>query len=331
MDPRRTPLLAALIATTALLAAAGSAAAADVTVTPRMVDDLKAVIATVEPLHQLLARARIGGTVVKLMIKEGDRVAAGATVALIVDPKIALQMAALDARIQSAGAQLDQARLDLNRASELQKSGTTSQSTLDQRKTALEVAEKAFAALKADRDVVAQQATEGSVLAPAAGRVLTLATTEGSVVLTGETIATLAEDRYILRLALPERHAASLRAGDPVSIASRDAPADSSVTEAAKQGRVRIVYPEIQGGRVIADVDVDGLGSYFIGERTRVYVPTGKRQALIVPANAVYVRAGIHYVQLKGGAEVVVQPGEARAEGLEILSGLTVGDIVVTP
>lgn len=317
--------LAALLAAGVLAAASGPARAVDVTVSPRLVDDLKAVIATVEPLHLLTARARIGGTLVKLLIKEGDRVEAGSSVALVVDQKIALQLSALDARIQSAGAQLDQARLDLARASELQKSGTTSQSVLDQKKTALEVAEKAFAALKADREVVAQQATEGSVLAPAAGRVLKLATSEGSVVLPGETIASLAEDRYILRLQLPERHAASLRAGDPVAIASRDGKA------APQQGRVRIVYPEIQGGRVIADVDVDGLGSYFVGERTRVYVPTGKRPALIVPAGAVHTRAGIHTVNLKGGAEVVVQPGEARAEGIEILSGLTAGDIVVAP
>ena len=43
------------------------------------------------------------------------------------------------------------------------------------------------------------------------------------------------------------------------------------------EGRVRLVYPEIQGGRVIADVEVAGLGDYFVGERTRVYVADGER------------------------------------------------------
>ena len=46
---------------------------------------------------------------------------------------------------------------------------------------------------------------------------------------------------------------------------------------------MRIVYPEIQGGRVVADVDVSGLGDYFVGERTRVYIDAGKRRAIVVP------------------------------------------------
>jgi hypothetical protein len=94
---------------------------------------------------------------------------------------------------------------------------------------------------------------------------------------------------------------------------------------------VRIVYPEIQGGRVIADVDVKGLGDYFVGERTRVYVTTGKRDTIIAPREAIYRRAGVDYVHLKDGAEVVVQTGEQRAEGLEILAGLHDSDVVVTP
>ena len=74
-----------------------------------------------------------------------------------------------------------------------------------------------------------------------------------------------------------------------------------------------------------------GLGSYFVGERTRVFVPTGKRAAIVVPAAAVTVRAGVHFVRLKDGTEVVVQPGEAGPQGTEILSGLNDGDTVVTP
>ena len=100
--------------------------------------------------------------------------------------------------------------------------------------------------------------------------------------------------------------------------------------EQRREGRVRLVYPEIQGGRVIADVEVSGLGDYFVGERTRVYVTTGKRPAFVVPAAAVYQRAGASFVRVKGGAEVVVQAGEQTPDGLEILSGLRNGDVVIT-
>lgn len=314
-----------LLLTSAVLLLAGPALAGEFTVHAQRVDDRKAVIATVEPVHQSLARARIGGTVISLSVKEGDRIEAGSTVAVVADQKIALQISALDARILSAQAQRDLAKLSLARGAELQKSGAVATASVDQARTNLDVAEKTLTALKADRDVLAQQAVEGTVVAPTTGRVLTVAVTEGAVVMGGETIATMAEDQYILRLELPERHASSLRAGAPVAIATR------GHAEGTTEGRVRTVYPEIRGGRVIADVEVAGLGDYFVGERTRVWVGTGDRTGLFVPAAALKARAGIEYLRLKNGTEVVVQRGETRAEGVEILSGLVDGDVVVTP
>ena len=72
---------------TALIAAlAGPVLAAEQqAVVRQQVDDRKAVIATVEPVRELKARARIGGTITKLVVREGDRVAAGDQVALVVD------------------------------------------------------------------------------------------------------------------------------------------------------------------------------------------------------------------------------------------------------
>jgi membrane fusion protein, multidrug efflux system len=293
--------------------------------------DRKAVIATVEPIHQLVARARIGGTIASLTIKEGDTVAADAQVALVADEKLALQMQALDARIASQQSQRDQAKTDYDRVAELAKRGVSTQTQLDQAKTNLDVAERNLTAMRGDRGVIAQQASEGAVLAPGAGRVLTVPVSVGRVVLPGETIATLAEDQFILRLQLPERHARFLRAGDTVQIGSRGLHEEGEAN--VREGRVRIVYPEIQGGRVIADVDVSGLGDYFVGERTRAYIDTGKRRTIIVPASYVYRRAGVNYVRLVGGDEVIVQPGETSEEGgsVEILAGLKDGDRLVKP
>ncbi len=119
-----------------------------------------------------------------------------------------------------------------------------------------------------------------------------------------------------------------MRAGDKVSIAARG---EKEGSEGLRQGTIRLVYPEIQGGRVIADVAVEGLGDYFVGERTRVYVSTGSREAILIPQSALFRRAGVTFVKLAGGFETVVQPGEIRGEAVEILSGLVEGDTVVTP
>jgi membrane fusion protein, multidrug efflux system len=308
---------------------AATARAGEVTVHVAPIDDMKAVVATVEPVHQLVARVRIGGTVTTLKVKEGDTVAAGAEIAVVADQKLFLQMQALDQRIRSQQAQRDKAKADFDRAQELLRRGVSTKVMADQAKTALDVAERNLSALQSDRSVIEQQAAEGSVKAPGPGRILTVPVSVGRVVMPGEVIATLAEDNYILRLQLPERHARFMRAGDRVELGERGLHANDK--GARKEGRVRLVYPEIQGGRVIADVDVKGLGDYFVGERARVYVTTGKRDAILAPRAAVYRRAGVDFVKLANGAEVVVQTGDAHGQTIEILSGLHDGDVVAAP
>lgn len=315
------PLLAAL-------AAPAAAFGGETTVHVAPIDDMKAVVASVEPAHQLAARARIGGTVTVLKIKEGDTVAAGAEIAAVADQKLFLQMQSLDQRIRAQQAQRDKAKADFERAQELLRRGVSTKVMFDQAKTALDVAERTLSALQSDHSVIEQQAAEGSVKAPGAGRILTIPVSIGRVVMPGETIATLAEDNYILRLQLPERHARFMRAGDRVEIAERGV---NTGAGARKEGRVRIVYPELQGGRVIADVDVKGLDNYFVGERARVYVSTGKRQTILAPKASVYRRAGVDFVRLANGAEVVVQTGDTHGEFVEILSGLHDGDVVTAP
>jgi len=293
------------------------------------VQDQKAVVATVEPVHQLVARARLGGTIVSLKAKEGERAEAGAELATVADPKLVLQMQALDARIESQQAQVDKAKTDLDRVDELLRKGVSAQVQVDAARTAYDVAERNLDAMRGDRSVIAQQMSEGAVLAPGAGRILSVPVSEGRVVMPGETVATLAEDRYILRLQLPERHAQFMRAGDKVQIGSRGL--TELTDETRREGRVTTVYPEIQGGRVIADVEVPGLGDYVVGERTLAGVSAWARRVIIVPAAFVFRRAGVNYVKTADGSEVVVQPGERHGDAIEILAGLADGDALVAP
>lgn len=310
--------------------AINSAHSAEFLVESSQIEDRKAVIATVEPAKMLLARARIGGTVVSLKAKEGMMAEAGEDLAIIVDQKLALQIKGLDQRIQSQEALRLKAEADFNRVSELFKNGSASQAMLDQMKASLDVATRQLSALNADRDVIIQQTAEGTVRAPATGRVLTVPVSEGTVVMPGETISTLAEDNYILRVELPERHARFMHEGDNVQIAGRGHADDTEDTNSSvKTGIIRTVYPEIKGGRVIADVAVDKLGDYFVGERTRVYVSTGTRKTLLVPRVSVFERAGLDYVQLTDNREIIVKLGEVRGDKVEILSGLKAGDRVV--
>jgi membrane fusion protein, multidrug efflux system len=313
----------------ALLAAGlAPAHAAEFTVVERPVADLKAVFATVESLHSTPARSRNGGTIDHLAIKEGDRVTLGERLAVVTDPKLPLQLAALDARIQALLSQQKQARIDLDRTQQLMKSGNVTRANLDQAETAVAVIGANLAAQQAERAVVAAQLAEGDVLAPANGRVLKVHVVNGTVVMPGETVADIATADYVLRLRLPERHAKFIQEGDKVLVGARGLDlAPEKVTE----GRVRLVYPEIDQGLVVADVDVPDLGDFFVGERTRVFVATGTRMAIVVPAIYIVKRYGVAYARVKGIGETVVQPGLPAEGGIEVLSGLKPGDVLLAP
>jgi len=280
------------------------------------------------------ARARIGGTVAELSVKEGDQVKGGQVVANIGDEKIALQMKSLDAQIAGLDAQLAQAQTDLTRAEDLFSRGTIPKTRLDEARTAMNVASNAHRARTAERAVIAQQLVEGAVLAPTAGRILKVPVTTGTVVMSGEPVAMVAEQNFVLRLRVPERHARFLKAGNPVRLDREQAGAS------AQFGTIRLVYPQIEDGRVIADAKVDGLGDYFVGERIRVWVSGGERTAFIVPSSFITTRFGVDYARIQAPdgniVDVPVQRGRelprpGETEGIEILSGLKSGDSLVLP
>jgi multidrug efflux pump subunit AcrA (membrane-fusion protein) len=302
---------------------------------PSSVADEKAVFATVETANVVPARARIGGTIAQLTVREGDRVEAGQVVATVGDAKLALQMKALDAQIAGLEAQSAKAQEDLARAQGLFERGTTTRVRLDDARTAAEVASTALRSRIAERSVVEQQLNEGKVLAPTAGRVLRVPLTAGSVVLPGEVIATVAERDFVLRLRVPERHARFLKVGDPVRIDGAELGQSGP-----RFGKIVLVYPQIEDGRVIADAVVEGLGDYFVSERIRVWISGGERMAFVVPAGFVSTRFGIDYVRVrageKGAIDVPVQRGRdlprpEMPDGVEILSGISVGDRLVRP
>lgn len=315
-----------LSAASLMALALGTAALADtVTLAPVTLTDWKAVHGRVEARDRIPARARLGGTLVDLAVSEGDSVAQGDVLARIVDEKLGYQLAALAAQRQALIAQLDNAKAELTRGEELLAQGVTTAQRLDALRTQVDVVTGQIAALDAQRQVIEQQAAEGTVLAPVAGRVLDVPVAQGAVVLPGEAVATLGGGGIFLRLAIPERHAPALTEGDTIRIDGSDG---------ATEGTLVRVYPLIENGRVVADVEVPSLSDRFVDARILVRLPVGERQALAVPETAIVTRAGLDFVAIEGAGLRAVIPGQRQTiDGqpmVEILSGLRAGDRILT-
>lgn len=314
------------------LMSTASFAAETLRLDPVKVAEWKAVYGRVEARDSVAARARIGGTVVDLKVTEGDDVKAGDIIAVVKDDKIDFQIAAIEAQLLGLRASLENAQSELTRGEELIKRGVTTAQRLDALRTQVDVVRNQIAAAEAQRSVVVEQGKEGAVLAPADGKVLTVPVTKDAVIMAGEPVATIGGGGFFLRLAIPERHADLLEQGASIEIGSANGTGHQS------SGRLAKIYPEIDNGRVIADVEVEDLPTAFVNKRLLVRVPVGERDALLLPVSALTNRFGVDYVTVKSGegtaeravvtAKPIMHDGK---EMTEILTGLAAGEEVLLP
>lgn len=298
------------------------------------VPDYKTVSAVLTSRDVGDARARIGGTLSRLLVREGDSVRRGQVLAIISDQRLALEAQAGAAGVASAEAAVERARTDQGRFQVLFDRGFLSPARMDQVNAETRAAEAQLRAARSQGGALVEASAQGRVLAPADGRVTRAPVPQGAVVMPGEIVIAIATGVRVLRLELPEAQAAFVREGQEIRIL------DVGEGGAVRAVRVRQVYPAIENGRVMADLDAQSLESEFVGARVRVLIPAGEREAIVIPGRYVQTRYGVDYVRLmRAGGGVIdapVQrgsavPTEAAPDGVEILSGLEPGDVIVTP
>ena len=267
----------ALASLAVCLASSPIAATQTMTVEESIVTDYRPVVGRIEASDTAMARSRLQGIVTQLGVDEGDTVKAGDVVAFIADDTIAPQINAIQSRIDGLTEQVTQQEADLARAEKLLADGFYPKARYDQEAAALNVMKSNRAsAIEERRSLVARQG-EGYVRAPADSRVTDVSVVEGSVVSTGQVIATLATLDGLVRLSLPERHLSYLSEGGEISI--RLPARDGTIRTA----RIEKVYPALKGGAVVADAVVEGGLNALVGERADVLAPVGDRRAIILP------------------------------------------------
>ena len=317
-----------------MIVSAGPLGAETLIVASEPIVEWKAVYGQVETRNRVPARARIGGTITELAVTEGDMVAAGARIGRVEDDKLAFQLDSLDAQLTALSAQIKTARADLERGRTLIERGVITTQRFDQLQTAVDVLDGQIRSLESERLVVRQRVTEGEILAPEAGVVLSVPITRGSVVIPGEAAAVIGGGGVFLRLLVPERHAATLAEGDQIQLGTS---AGFGSSGDLRIGKLVKLYPQVEAGRIQADVEVEGLEDRFVGRRLPVRLPVGEHLAILVPEAALSRQGGLDFVTVSNGKDgerrrTVVPGGVVERKGgpwREILSGLVDGDHVV--
>ena len=263
--------------------------------------------------------ARASGEVVEVLVEEGDAVRGGQLLAQL-DPS--------DARLALAEAQAhyDNIQREYTRTVELAKHGGVTDQELENQRYQIELR---TIALERSR----QQLANTEVRSPITGIVGERSVTPGATISTNTRLFhVLDPDPLLAVIHIPDAGRQSLRAGLGVQIQAAGGVQASGVID-----RISPVV-EAESGTVKVTVELDGAGTdagaLVPGSFVTVLVPTETRpNAVVVPKRAILLERDqsiVYRVQEGVAVRTPVAVGLSAQDLVEITSGLSVGDVVVT-
>lgn len=272
--------------------------------------------------------SKIIGKVVEVLADQGDSVTAGQMLARLESKDYEDAVRVSEAALGQEQAQLAKAQLDLNRNRSLIKSSAISQADLDAAETAYQVAEARVKNVEAQLGVARARLVDTQIISPVAGLVVKRNLEVGSTVVPGAPIFHVVDTKILWIQAMVDEHeAGKLHVGQPASItfrADRDKPFSGRLVRLAREADRVTEERE-------ADVEVDKLpADWFIGAKADVLIETARKtDVLQIPKSAI-VRQGVFIVSWGRAKWRKIQLGLIGRDNVEVVSGLTEKDTVIT-
>jgi membrane fusion protein, multidrug efflux system len=281
---------------------------------------------------QTTLSAEVAGRITSIPLEEGDAVEPGTLVVAIDPERRELDLASARAQAAQAAATLERERREAKRMRTLHGSKVASQSKLDGAETALALAEAGVASARAQVGVAERTLRDASVGAPFGGLLARRHVNVGQFVQPGTALFDLVSlDPIDVVFHVAEVDSGRVHVGQHVAV--EVAPYPQRRFDAV----VDVVSPTIDRDtrtlRVRARIDnADGALRPGLFARADLGVAARENVAL-VPEDAVLQRSDGQVVfRLRGDGRVerrVVRTGSFYPAGLEIVSGVVPGDVVV--
>ncbi len=281
-------------------------------------------IGTVTAVQGVNLSTEAAGLVKKISFESGALVKAG-------DVLVELDSSTEQAQLRAAEATAELAAINLRRAHELRENNTISQSELD---SAVSQSQKAVA----DADNLRALISKKTLTAPFGGRLGIRKINLGQFLSAGTPIVSLQSmDPVYVTFNVPQQQIADVRPDLKVSVLADSRPGEPFV------GKVTALASEVDANT--RNIEVQATLPNPDGElRPGMFVNVGvlqakEREVLIVPATAIlYASYGNSVYVVEPAAEgdglvanqKIVRLGKARGDFVEIVSGLKVGEQVVT-
>lgn len=299
-----------------------------------------------KPKNQVDVNPKIPGRLIRLTIDTGQAVARGALIATIEDDEIKQQIerskasiSVVDATIGQREAEFRNAQVELERNRKLVAEGIVSRTVLDTLETRHQVAQSQLTLARAQRRQAEAELRELTirqgqtrVYAPLSGVVAKRHVDVGAMLSSGTPIVTVVSlDPMVIEATASERDIARIRSGTTVKVTV------DSLPEQQFTGRVLriapLLDPQTRNGMV--EIEISNRGQMLKGEMfARIQLDLGsKRETALLPRDALVYRGeqpGVYKIENDLAKFYTVETGLTQADKVEVVSGLQVGDVVIT-
>ena len=288
---------------------------------------------TLQAVSQATVRAKLNAEVKRVLVREGDTVTAGQTVAEFDTAQLRAQLAERSATLEQARAQLATTERNRHANAQLVKQNFISQNAFDTADGAYQAQLASVAATKAQLDQTQILLDDAVVRAPIPGMIGKRHVQPGEKVAFDAPLLSIVDlSQLEVQVQTPLTAVAAMRPGMPAKVEIEGIPGRSFV------GRLERINPSAETGTRMIHVYVSlkNEGSLLkSGMFARVSLTTGaERAAAALPLSAVRGEGATAYVWVISGDRLVrrsVTTGlrDERAQLVEVVSGLQPAEAVL--
>ncbi len=282
---------------------------------------------------------RVPGIVQSVAVKVGDRVRSGQVIAALDPQDYNLREQSADAALAQAQAQARNASAAYDRARAMYESRNSSLNDLVAARAAHESAKAGVRAAQKQLELARSQLAYARLTAPVAGAIAEVSTEVNENVSAGQPIARLTSgSRLEVEVAVPEILISQIRNGQQVTVAFDAIPSTAFNAAVSEVGVASTGLVTTFPVTAILETDAPEVRPGMAAHVAFEFSSGDDRERFVVPPAAVGEdRDGRFVFTVKAtetGRGVVsrktVEVGDLRGDGLEILDGLTDGDLLVT-
>lgn len=275
------------------------------------------ITGSIEANEAVTLRSEVAGLVTGIYFKEGSNVSKGAALVKINDRDIQAQLREVITRENLSAS-------NENRAKQLLAKGAISQEEYDTSLAELQ-------ALKSQVQLIRAQLAKTTIIAPFSGKVGLRNISMGEYITPSTTIANLLSTNPVkINFSIPEKYVSQLKSNSDISFTI-----DGS--NKTFSGKVFAIEPGIN--QTTRTLQIKALAQNASGEllpgsfaKVKLSLSTIK-DAILIPTEAVIpvLKGKVVYISKNGKAQQVpVETGTRTADKILVLSGLNVGDTVLT-